>query len=314
MAERTCACDLAFQLGFGELPNRLGAARFDQPQLENVGTIENRGIEGQLIAGLLRGQRVDWQARVNFTALRSNTIDTDGLQIATGLGSWVREGHPVPGLFGAKITNPNAIDNPDVVNDVLLGPVYPTRIIGIGTTLTLWRDLTIDVLGEYQGGAYLTNFIGFQNAVRNVWRPCYAAQAKMRLAYLGPDGRAGTGDENLSALADVTARERGRCAWNAAGTSMVPNSDFWIEKTDFFKIRSASASYNVPRRFVPGARSATITLSGRNLFKSSKFDGLDPESSDASDAATGGRYVLGRREYYQLPPFRTVMLTVRSTF
>jgi TonB-dependent SusC/RagA subfamily outer membrane receptor len=331
--ERTRELELGFDAG--ALDNRLGleftafrartydaligvqyppSEGYDEAQLENVGTIENEGIEAQLTAGLLRGDRVDWQARVNFTSIRSEAIDLNGLNIPTGLGSWVREGHPVPTLFGARITNPDALDNPIVATDQPIGPVYPTRVIGIGSTLTLWRDLTIDALGEFQGGAYMTNFIGYQNALRNVWQPCYAVQQKLRLAYLGPDGRAGTGDEvGALAIADVPARDRGRCAWNATGTPMAPNSDYWISKTDFFKLRSVSASYNLPQRLTRG-RPTTITLAGRNLFKSTDYDGLDAESSDAADQFQSGRYVLGRREYYQLPPYRTVMLTVRSTF
>ncbi len=284
---------------------------FDQAQLENVGTLENEGIEAQLTAGLLRRDRVDWQARVNFTSIRSEAIDLGGLEIATGLGSWVRQGHPVPTLFGARITNPDAFENPVTAPDQPMGPVYPTRIIGLGTTLTLWRDLTIDALGEFQAGAFLTNFIGYQNALRNVWQPCYATQQKLRQFYFGPDGRLASGDEVATALDDVTARDRGRCALANAGPQ--PNSDYWISKTDFFKLRSVSASYNLPQRLTRG-RPTSITLAGRNLFKSTDYDGLDAESRDATDSAQGGGYVLGRREYYQLPPFRTVMLTVRSNF
>jgi TonB-dependent starch-binding outer membrane protein SusC len=284
---------------------------FDQSQLENVGTIENHGIEAQLTAGLLRRDRVDWQARVSFTSIRSEAIDLNGLNIATGLGSWVREGHAVPTLFGQRITNPDEFRDPVTQPDQPIGPVYPTRIVGVGTTLTLWRDLTIDALGEFQGGAFLTNFIGFQNAQRLVWRPCYAVQQKLRQFYFGPDGTRGNGDEVTTALNDVTARERARCALPNAGPQ--PSSDYWISKTDFFKLRSVSASYNLPQRLTRG-RPTTITLAGRNLLKSTDYDGLDAESMDAADAASGGGYVLGRREYYQLPPVRTVMLTVRSTF
>jgi TonB-dependent starch-binding outer membrane protein SusC len=330
--ERTRELEMGFDLG--ALDNRLGleftafqartdgaligvryppSEGFTLTQLENVGTIENRGIETQLNATLLRGDRLDWQTRLSFTAMKSKTIDLGDVggsprEIATGLGSWVREGHAVPTLFGVKITNPDAFEAPTFAPDQAIGPVYPNRIIGIGTTVTMWRNLSLDVLGEYQGGANLTNFIGYQNALRNIWKPCYATQVKLRQALLGPDGVAGNGDEVPSAIADVTARDRARCAISQAGT--VPNSDFWIAKTDFFKIRSVSLSYTLPQRLVFVGRSASVTVAGRNLYKWTKFDGLDPESSDPQDAGTG----LGRREYYQLPPYRTLLLTVRSTF
>jgi TonB-dependent SusC/RagA subfamily outer membrane receptor len=278
---------------------------FSRSQLRNVGTLENKGLEVQVNADLLRGAKIDWRARLSLTSLASNTIDVGGVPIATGLGSYVREGFPVPGVFGARITNPDAIADPIVAADQYLGPVYPTRLLGMGTTLTLWRDFTLDVLGEYQAGGHLTNFIGFQNESRNVWQPCYAVQAKLR-AYNGADARKGTADDVTSALDGVTALDRGRCAIDGA----VRNSDFWLANTDFFKLRSISLSWRIPPRFLRGAKAATFTVAGRNLFKSTKYDGVDPESNDASDAGTG----LGRREYYQLPPFKTLLATLRLTF
>jgi hypothetical protein len=127
------------------------------------------------------------------------------------------------------------------------------------------------------------------------------------IAYNGPDGKKGTTDDVLNALDGVNARDRGRCAIDPT----VRNSDYWVAKTDFFKLRSVSMSYKVPERYLRGmAKGATITLSGRNLWKSTKYDGADPEANDASDAGSG----LGRREYYQLPPFKTFLANVRLTF
>lgn len=276
-------------------------------QLQNVGTLENKGLEVQLNADILRGSKVNWTGRVSVTSLASNTIDLFGKPpIATGLGSYVREGYPVPAIFGAKITNPDAIADPIVKSDQYLGSLYPTHITSLGTTLTLWQNLTLDVLGEFQAGGHLANWIGYQGIVRNIWQPCYAVQAKLR-AYNGVDLKKGTADDVLNALDGVNARDRGRCAIDA----LVRNSDFWISKTDFFKLRSVSLSYQIPARYLRGtAKGATFTLSGRNLYKSTKYDGADPEANDASDAGTG----LGRREYYQLPPFKTFMATLRLTF
>ena len=149
------------------------------------------------------------------------------------------------------------------------------------------------------------NFIGYQNALRNVWYPCYGAQQALKQA-LGPDGKANTADDVPSALANVNARDRLRCAIDRTQA----NSDFWASKTDFVKLRSLSLSYEVPSRFVRGARSATLVLSGRNLWKWTKYDGADPEANDASDAGTN----LGRREYYQLPPYKSLLFSIRATF
>jgi outer membrane receptor protein involved in Fe transport len=281
---------------------------YNLDQLENVGTIQNQGIEAQLNAGILRGNTIDWQARVNLTTINSKAIDLGGRDISAGTGgARVREGFPVPAIFGARITNPDALDNPITVPDQYIGPAYPTRIIGVGTTLTFRQDVTLDVLGEYQGGAYLANFIGYQNALRGIWQPCFAIQQKFE-ASRGADRLFRTADDVTSAIADVSARDRGRCAHPEDRTQA--NSDYWITKTDFFKLRSVSLTYRLPQRLVPAGNSASLTIAGRNLFRWTDYDGLDPESSDATDAGTG----LGRREYYQLPSFKSVQATMRVTF
>lgn len=109
----------------------------------------------------------------------------------------------------------------------------------------------------------LANWVGYQNENRNVWYPCYDTPTKLAAAAAG----------NAAALHNVTALQRAKCAINRARQ----NSDFWIQSANFFKIRSASLSWRMPPRLVPRASSATLTLAGRNLFKSTSYDGLDPE-------------------------------------
>ena len=109
---------------------------------------------------------------------------------------------------------------------------------------------------------------------------------------------------NTTALNDVPARDRARCAFDAT----VRNSDFWIEPTDFFRLRYVSATYNIPARLLRGTQSASVTLAGRNLFTSTDYSGLDPESADQSDNT------FARREYYQLPTLRSFTLSLKATF
>lgn len=286
---------------------------FSRSQLMNVGTLQNQGLEVQVNTALLRTAPVEWTMRMNATWMRNKAVELGQLSvIPTGLGSSVRvdttgKWLPVPALFGAKLRNPDAVngESPDVAPDQYIGPVYPPRIFGLGTSVSLKRGLTLDAQAEYQGGAYIVNYIGYQNALRNVWYPCYGVQQQLKTA-LGPDGRANTADDVPSAIADVNARDRVRCAIDRT----VANSDYWASKTDFVKLRSLSLSYDLPQRFVRGARTATLVVSGRNLWKWTKFDGADPESNDASDAGTG----LGRREYYQIPPYKSIIVTLRTTF
>jgi TonB-dependent SusC/RagA subfamily outer membrane receptor len=293
---------------------------FSRSQLENVGTIQNEGLELQLNTALLRLNSLELNARVSATWMRNKAIDVGKTTISTGLGSSVRDCYdpnpsdsnpecrqmPVPAIYGFRVTNPDAKGvAPIVAPDQYIGPVYPPRILGFGMQMTFRKSVTLDAQADYQGGAFLTNFIGYQNALRNVWYPCYQQQQALK-AGIGADGKQYTTDDNASAYANVSARDGGRCAVDRT----IANSDFWISKADFLKLRNVSVAWIVPQRFVRVARSATLVLAGRNLWKWTKFDGADPEANDGSDAATG----LGRREYYQMPPYKSMSVSIRTTF
>lgn len=266
---------------------------FLSTQLENVGEVRNRGLEAKFEAGIIRGEKVDWRGRVNLTNIKSEATDLgDEKLISIGTLTEVRKGYPVPSLFARKILNPDAKEAPRVSDSlVYIGQTFPDKITSFGTTLTLWGKLTVDALGEFQTGGYNINYIGYQNANRGVWRPCYDAQKKLAAAAKG----------NAAAVADLTAQERGRCAIDRTQQF----SDFFAEPTDFFRLRHVTVSYQVPSRWIPGTQGGTLTVSGRNLFLSTDYSGLDPESADQTDNT------FARREYYQLPQLRSLAVSLR---
>ena len=67
-------------------------------------------------------------------------------------------------------------------------------------------------------------------------------------------------------------------------------------------------SYDVPKRLVPGTRNVTVQLTGRNLFVSTNYTGTDPEVADQSTST------FSRRDYYNFPPYRTFLFSVRTGF
>ena len=265
-------------------------------QLENVGEIENKGIEAVVDAGLLELPRFSVRARVNFTSIDSKATDLGGEpEIEIGDRTSVREGYPVPSFFARRVLNPDAFADPILTDDaVFIGSTFPEKIIGLGTTITFLDNFRLDALGEFQRGGHNINYIGYQNALRGVWRACIPIQKKLIAAM----------DGDANALDDVRAIDRARCAVDRTQQS----SDFWLESTDFFKLRNVSLTYTLPTRWLRGARSASITVAGRNLLTSTEYSGLDPESADLADDT------FARREYYQLPALRSFTTSVRLSF
>lgn len=262
-------------------------------QLENIGHIRNQGFEVQGTADLVRSPGVHWSARAHYSRNESEAIDLGGEIAMSSLLQQIREGAPVPAFFGPKMLNPDEFADPIYSEeDEYLGTPMPVRTIGLGTTLTLGQRLTFDAQGEFQGGHLMYNSTGRSVAWDGAWQPCFETQ--MALAA-----------NDQAALANVTARERARCAISGENR----DSHSWLEPADFFKLRVASLTYDVPERFLRGVDRASVTLSGRNLLTITDYTGLSVEANVGS-----GPNVMTRRDHLQIPPYRTFQFSVRTTF
>ncbi len=295
---------------------------------ENVGELQADGLEFQLNAALYRSDFIEWRARANLAFTRSeandlNCKDLDGNAgngketcqiIGVDNGAYIRVGEAVPTYWSWKILNPDEHAAP-IRSDSLLpiGPVMPTRLLGFSTSVSIGDNITVDALLEHQGGHYLPNYTGYQDARRGVWYDCYEIQRVM--ATVKTSG-------NQSLLDPYTAMERARCATNiiGAGSSANPtghDSAYWIDNADFWKLRSIAVSFQLPEAWIERyADRATFTVAGRNLLKWTDFQGTDPEIEDYADRAGQGAGAgsYGRREYYNLPPSRSFLATLRVTF
>jgi TonB-linked SusC/RagA family outer membrane protein len=280
---------------------------FTANRTTNVGTLTSKGWEFQVSGTLFRNDWLDWSGRANMAFMETEAVDLDGQSLSADNKAYIREGYSVPHYFGRQVLNPNEFADPEVSDETLpIGPVYPTTLLGFTTTVNFLDRFALDALLEHQGGHYLPNYTGYQNGRRGVWYPCYGIQEKIFAAETGADP---------NALNDVTALDRALCATNRYRGY---NSDFWVEKADFWKLRSVSLTFNLPTEWVSSfASSAAVSLQGTNLLKWTDYTGLDPEIEDFADrvgqvAEGAGEY--GRREYYNLPPARTFLLSFRVTF
>lgn len=266
-------------------------------QLENVGHLRNSGVALRLESRILRSSQVDWRATVDYATTKTKAIDLGGERITIHNTSrtGVREGYPVPGIFGAMITNPDEFAAPVIVADTFIGSAYPDRTISLGSNMTIGGKLTVDVLGEFQLGGHMVNGPAYQNGRAGNYPPCFEIQAK--------DLASRTGTPN--ALDDVRARDRARCALNASRVR--PEYDWWIESTDYFRLRSVSLTYPIPSRLVPGQGRGSIQVAARNLWTVTDYTGVDPEVDNTPGT-------LARREYYNFPPYRTFQLTLRLNY
>ena len=284
-------------------PSSIG---FSASQLENVGEIGNKGIELTVNTAVFEGDVWAWDLGGSYSTNNSEVgLPEEVPEFSTG-GGWIIDGQPAPVMYGECVANPDAIAEPIIDDDCVIGPNAPTRILGLNTTLTLPGGLRLSARGEYQGGHFVRAGVA-QNAVRRsvVWAGCNAVY---NIAGEAPLRSTSPGRDQLTAL------QRAKCDPGLTDT------DFWTEKADFFKIRDITLQAPLPESLVPGASGATLTVSGRNIFRwtNDEWTHFDPEMGGNNDnnpisrngASSGAFLVTSISEHIPAPAMYTVALRV----
>ncbi len=258
----------------------------EEATLYNLGEVKNWGIESVVNFVPVRTDDLEWHVGVNLTTNDSEITDLGPLE---DLGTTRQLGYPLWIQWDDILQNPDAVGELPEYEKGYIGNLFPTQTVGLNTRLTLWHSLTVDVVGESQSGMVRPIGIAYQNVRRRVW-PGDGCPGIQDIWY--KDGDRST----------LTAAEVARC--------IGPYSDqgVWTDPADFFKIRSASITYRLPEGLVPGARSAQVGISGKNLWTRTDYRGLDPEAND------NGFGDATPNEYYNMAPPRVFILNFSVNF
>ncbi|MGH7476125.1 MAG: TonB-dependent receptor domain-containing protein [Longimicrobiales bacterium] len=241
----------------------------EQPLTTNLGEIENKGFELMTNVTVLRRPNLTWDVGGHYSVAKNEVV-----KLNPEVTDDRRLGRPIDAIFDDVVQNPAEFARPDYEEEYI-GPWVPKHNFALNTRLTLFRDLTLSALAEGAGDYFHIAGTTWAQVNRLRWAPCnYVFEA------------VAAGD-----LSNITALERAHChpSQRSLGT--------WTKKADFVKLRSLSASYRVPERFLFGGASAmTLRVQGRNLHTWTDYPGLDPEGTE-----DGPRDISDTREYYQLP-------------
>jgi len=248
---------------------------------QNVGTLENRGIEFGLNAEIIRPKTTDgfrWNMSFNF-AFNYNTVRKlyDGLQVLPGDPSF-RVGRSINSVFTQVYSGVNpATGRPafiDTFNNTTYSPqLRDRRYIGDGeadqfgglTNTFSWKGFSLDVLFTYQYGLLATDgqvnflsengnrtFNGLVKPYENAWK----------------------------APGDMTSYPRFfNGGTEPGGVNHVAGSSRLWKKADFIRVRDMRVSYDLPSNVTRRLKlsNARFYVQGQNLFTISDWAGYDPE-------------------------------------
>jgi TonB-dependent SusC/RagA subfamily outer membrane receptor len=250
-------------------------------QFFNLGRIRTTGIEAAVFGTVQLADELVWESRANVSTVNNTVLDDGGFPFTAGPFAAtpfvrVQTGRPIAGIFlPVMITNQFGTAS-NAPTPTFFGPVTPTLTGNWTNTFTLARNLSLNLNIGWATGFYIWNLTR-ANMHRNGIFDADFTEADMNV---------GTA---ASRVAEAQRTPEQIAALVKFNQQTVSQSEAFIERGDFVKLREATLSYVLPDEWFSGAvRNFTVSLSGNNLFILSSYKGFDPEVS------VGGSSLLNR--------------------
>ena len=264
-------------------------------QFRNLGKVRNEGVEYLINGQILTGQKLTWDLTLSGSFTKNRLLDLGGQPPinANGTDQQHREQYPLGGYWGRPYTfsdaDNNGIISPSEITtgDTLeyVGPSQPTREAALSTQIGLFNGkLQLSTQVDYRGGAFLYDLT-----------EAFRCQARANCA--------GVNDINASLEEQAAA-----VAFSQLGSR---NTNFgYKEKSDYIKWRELSLTYNAPKSWANALRAdrISLTLSGRNLARWTKYRGIDPEVNGQ------GENNFAQRDFLSIPSLRSFNLRLNLGF
>ena len=242
---------------------------------QNLGRVDNSGYEVLATLQAISRPNLAWEIMANF-ASNEDIIKNLGIVsgAVTSCGGANREGYPIGGFWCKRVVSADRNPTTQLATNVLcdggegaapvacaqapfvyLGRSSPRTSGSVSNTFTLFKDIRLYGLVDFKRG-----------------HRRYLQDRELRCT-----GTAGGSvcEENVypERFSPVVVAE-------VAGTARAQNIvDQYYANANFAKLREVSVNYALPRRFIPGRSTASITLSGRELHTWTNFQALDPENN-----------------------------------
>ena len=259
-------------------------------QLQNVGSLENKGWEFLVTSRNIISEGFNWKSTLTLSANDNKILDLGGAEfidvtVDEILGSGNTRlivGQPVPVFTGVRYLgtwkSQEEIDASGLSSQVVGGPRYEDLngdgIISTEDNIVI-GDPTPDLIFGFENSFAVKNFefsFYFQGTVGNE-----VYNLRMRNHYFNRGETTKFAD-----LADRWTQENPTSDIPRAGsdavTTNLSNTEY-VEDGSHVRLKTVRLAYTLPRAKIKGIQNATIYFSGTNLLLFSNFRLIDPETS-----------------------------------
>lgn len=310
-----------------------GSTGFQQQYL-NSGSIENKGFEVALNLTPVKTKDWKWDIGVNWSHNHSevlalaNGVDVLFLGGFEGSAIYAVTGEQYGSIYGSRwlrdengnividdqefipgTTDPNPTYGQPIQDAQVgvIGDVNPDWIAGVSTAVT-WKALSLNILADVRQGGDIWD--GTRGAITYFGT---AAETDNRGSTTVFEGVKGHLDENGQLVTegqanDITATlDQGW--YQGLGSSFSGPAEQTVEDGSYIKLREVSLTYSLNPKWLDKTPlgSVDISLIGRNLWLSTDYKGVDPETS-----LTGANHSQGL-DYFNMPGVRSFGVSLRVT-
>ncbi len=297
---------------------------------ENIGSIENKGIDVGITTTNINKPDFVWTTTLNVAFFKNKILKLAGTPFAAGFASWVEEGQPLGAFRGYRIVkifqDQAEIDALNTKAKEKTGSstaVYQSSLTRPGDIM--FEDLNNDgvitsadqkILGEANPDFYggITNSLsayGFD--LTFFFQFTYGNLIQNHTRVFG---------EGMNSIFGQQSTTRNR--WTPTNTNTdVPravfgdpnnnrrNSDRWLDDGSYLRLKNISLGYNIPKSVLEKIRvsSAKFYVSGQNLITITDYPGFDPEVSTFGETNTAPG-----TDFLTFPQPRTVLFGLNLGF
>lgn len=271
-------------------------------QLQNVGSVRNRGLELGINTSNVNSGRFTWSSTLNLAANRNRVTDLGNVDFinpgAERFGQFIGQenvtvvqvGQPLSSFFGYQVDG--LYQQGDAC--ALLAAVecapgeYRVRDTNRDSVISAADRI---ILGNAQPRFYggFTNNFSFGPVTLNAF--INFSQGNKIANISGVFTRLATGflNESEAALDRWTPTNTNTDIPRANNTRRRVVYSTLIEDGSFLRLQALTLGYQLPRNLVPRVESARLYLTGQNLFTITDYSGFDPEvNSVGGDARFTG--------------------------
>ena len=262
----------------------------------NGGTMQSKGYELALtlVPVESNGDGVNWTSRTTWYQSSTKILSfVEGIRpfttgtAAGGFGNAYGRLRYAPGYSVSTIWGNQPQPDGSVRPDTPLGDANPRYLMSFGNDVT-YGNFSLNTVIDYRRGGLVSNMtLNLFDEGQNTW-----------------DYDKPSPDQSVGA----TLGEYRYNLWDGGN-----NTAAYLQDGSYTKVREVTLAYNVPQRFVSklgaiNAKSARLSLSGRNLFVISAYNGFDPEVNN------GGNFVARFVDLAPFPPSRSFFLSLDLGF